>query len=253
MSAPRITLSVAFVITATMAACGGRTSDLGGGPGGGASSSSGGSGGTSSGSGSSGGSGSGGGSTSSGGSGGSGSGGGSSTGGSTSSSGGGGCPTQPGEGVCSPGEDCTYGSGCNAVDCSCDAKGGWICDSTSCPPPVCPPAASPGTECTLQGQSCDYASFGGGCGLTCFCESVQGGFLEWSCTAPPCPAPVCPPDEPKPGTACEPAGVGNVCFYPDDAGCGDECVCDPAGTWSCTIGLCIDAGAAGPDAGFDPG
>jgi hypothetical protein len=161
-----------------------------------------------------------------------------------SSSGGGGCPTQPGEGSCYPNDVCTYGSGCNAVQCSCDAQGGWICASNSCPPPECPPGAEPGAACSSSGQFCAYPSNGGGCGLECTCENA-GGALEWTCYAPPCPPPICPPSEPQPGTACSFPGAGNACDYPEDGGCGFvECDCDPSGIWSCSTGICVDAGAA---------
>jgi hypothetical protein len=154
------------------------------------------------------------------------------------------CPPQPGEGTCSYGEQCSYGTGCNAVYCGCDSAGNWSCASTSCPPPECPPGApSEGEACDYEGQSCDYGSNGGGCGLSCVCQSggIDGGApLVWTCYAPPCPPPACPPDPPQPGTACV---SGTSCGYANDGGCGGEdCYCDPSGTWSCVFSGCIDAG-----------
>ena len=95
---------------------------------------------------------------------------------------------------------------------------------------------------------CDYAP-AGQCGESCDC--LNGA---WSCSLPPCPPPSCPDPPPTPQTACFDIGID--CYYPDDAGCGgEECSCDPSGSWSCTFGECIDAGppdTGPPDAGGCP-
>jgi hypothetical protein len=60
---------------------------------------------------------------------------------------------------------------------------------------------------------------------------------------------VCPPNPPQTGTTG--CFGGSYCYYADDAGCGGEdCFCDPSGTWTCVFSSCIEAGvpfdAGGP-------
>jgi hypothetical protein len=166
------------------------------------------------------------------------------TGGSSSSGGGLACPPEYPSGECFEDEQsCTYCSQGAGAECTCSG-GTWVCIGTggTCALPPCPPGApGGGYACGSVQYTCSYTTMEGCGGETCTCEDGT-----WACAGVSCPPPPpCPGSAPQPESIC--SSVGQTCSYTDASGCsGEDCECDPSGTWGCSEIECADAGAV-PD------